>query len=146
MEDRSRPDLKIVQGGRSAPAERLALSLVHPRERIDVPVDAIVRITAYGEGQAPWPFHSPHVHVCFNSAIRERIRRLTQHIVDEAMDIVVCGECVSSPIVREPLGEDSCFRISAFNLPEAQALADRMRTGWMKNGPRVVAGRDVGDG
>jgi hypothetical protein len=144
--ERNRRDLRVVQGGRSAPAVRLALSLVHPRGRIDIPVDAIVWIVAYGEGQGPWPFHNPHVEVCFAPAIRKRIYDLTQHIVDEPMDIVVCGERISSPIVREPLGQDSSFRISAYDLAEAQELADQMRTGWMKAGPRVIAGRDVSDG
>ncbi len=143
--EKSRRNLKVVKGGRSTPAVRLALSLVHPRERIDVPVAAIVRIVAYAERQGPWPFHNPHVGVWLVASIHERIYRLTRRIVDEPMDIVVCGECISSPVVREPLGPELPIRISAWDFAEAQALADLMRKGWLKAGPRLVAGRDLLD-
>jgi hypothetical protein len=45
---RGRPELRVIQG-RSAKRERgdkIALSLVHPRERVDIPMSAVVSIKA----------------------------------------------------------------------------------------------------
>ena len=125
--------------------QRIALSLVHPRERIDIPVTAIYRIESHGaitfwdqETGTIWESPHPHVEVWLSRAVRERIYRLTRHIVDESMEIVVGGECVSRPIVREPLGLQPCFQISADDLAEARALAYRLRMGWREAGPRAV--------
>ena len=45
---KSRPQLTVISGGAvdNAPAPRIALSLVHARERIDIPVSAVLRIEA----------------------------------------------------------------------------------------------------
>lgn len=142
----NRLGLKVIQGHENAPVERIALSLVHPRGRIDIPVSAILRIEAHGDGTVAdhdtgrmSTYRGPHVEVCFTQAIRDRICQLTRQIVDEPMEIVVGGERISSPIVREPLCSEACFHISANDLAQAHALAHRMRTGWSKAGPRVVS-------
>jgi hypothetical protein len=143
----NRLGLKLIRGhgSESAHVERIALSLVHPRERIDIPVSAILRIEAHGEiafteqgTGRPWISPNPHVEICFAEAIRERICQLSRQILDQPWDIVVGGEVVASAIVREPLCSQACFQISANDLAEAHALAHRMRTGWSKAGPRAV--------
>ena len=141
-----RPGLKVIPGGiaNDAPVERIALSLVHPRERIDIPLGA-VRIEACGqqvfaEGGCPWAIWNPRVEFRFRADIAERIARLTRAIVDEPWDIVVGDEVVLSPIVREPLCcSGTSFMIGAYNLEEARALAKRLRIGWRKLGPRAVS-------
>jgi preprotein translocase subunit SecD len=61
--------------------------------------------------------------------------KLARH--DEPMGIVVDGECISSPIVREPLCSQESFCISASDMTEARVLAHRLRTG-TKTGPRPI--------
>jgi hypothetical protein len=142
-----RPALTVICGRADggAPPARIALSLVHARERIDIPVSAVVRIEAREEftvcdwgTRRLWTFPSPHVEVCFTPAIHARIYRLTRQIVDEPVEIIVGSECVYRPIVREPLRGQG-FRISAFDLAEAHALAHRLRAGWSKAVPRLVS-------
>ena len=106
-------------GTAAASAEDIALSLVHPKGRIDIPVSAVkqvnseaisrVRNTETGEVHE---YKDPHVDVCLAAEFRERICQLTQQIVDEPLAIVVDCETISKPIVREPLCTQSCFRIS----------------------------------
>jgi hypothetical protein len=81
---RDRPKLKVIQrhGAKGKGGERIALSLVHPRERIDIPANAIVRIEVHedvtfaekGTGKL-WTFASPCVGVYLSQAIGERICR-----------------------------------------------------------------------
>jgi hypothetical protein len=71
-----------------ANAEDIALSLVNPKGRIDVPVSAVrgvearatfnVRIPQTGEVRE---YPDPYVEVCFAKDIEERICRLTRQIV-----------------------------------------------------------------
>jgi preprotein translocase subunit SecD len=135
----NRPGLTLIPGLAvgCAPSERIALSLVHPMEHIDVPRRAIRRIEAleeftYVDRQArkTWTFHSPCVELSFAQAIGARIWRLTQRIVDQPMELVVGGECVARPVVREPIGLQGSFQISAYDIAEAQALAHRLRAAW----------------
>jgi preprotein translocase subunit SecD len=143
----NRLGLTLIRGfGRTDPPRgRAALSLVHPRGRIDVPVNAIRRIEAHAEQtffiQDTWQpvtYSRPYVEVYVSPAIRARMWWLTRQIIDEALEIIVDGECVSAPIVREPLGSQPSFHISAFDFAEAQALAERLRVGWRKPGPHAV--------
>jgi preprotein translocase subunit SecD len=144
----NRPDFKVIQGRSpdDALAERIALSLVHARARIDIPVSAIVRIEALEEFNYFVPetgqhlkVPQPHVEVCFKQEIHDRICQLTRHIIDEPLDIIVGGERICSPIVREPLCSQEAFVIHIYDLSEAHALAHRMRAGWIKSGPRAVS-------
>jgi hypothetical protein len=138
----NRLGLTLIRGlGRAdAPRGRIALSLVHPRGRIDVPISAIRSIEAHAEQTffiQPVTSSRPHVEVYVSPAIRARMWWLTRQIIDQPLEIIVDGECVSTSIVREPLGGPS-FHISAFDFAEAQALAERLRVGWSKPGPRAV--------
>jgi len=74
----------------------------------------------------------------FKPEVRARIYKLTSQIVDDALEIVVVGEVVSRPIVREPLGTWKGFVISANDMDEATALAAKLRQGWVIPALRVV--------
>jgi preprotein translocase subunit SecD len=119
-----------------ANAEDIALSLVHPKGRIDIPVSAIGRVHAYDkivfrnkETGEIHEYADPHVEVCYANDIQDRICRLTQQIIGEPLQIVIGCETVSKPVVREPLCVHSCFKISSSDIAEATALAKRIRSG-----------------
>ena len=119
-----------------AAADDIALSLVHGQDRIDIPAHAIVSIEAQAmftyvliETQEVRSIPSPHVEICFTAAIKERICQLTSRIVEQPLNIVVDCAVISSPIVREPLCKMPCFQISANDIFEANALAQRLRQG-----------------
>jgi preprotein translocase subunit SecD len=132
-------------GHADAPRGRIALSLVHSRGRIDVPVSAIRRVEAHAEqtffiqdtGQLV-TYSRPYVEVYVSPAIRARMWWLTRQIIDQPLEVIVDGECVSPPIVSEALGAQPSFHISASDFAEAQTLAERLRVGWSKPGPRAV--------
>jgi preprotein translocase subunit SecD len=132
-----RPVLSVIEGRPDAPV-RIALSLVHPRERIDIPVKDVLRIEAKAEQTFFFPelkasktHPRAHVRLEFKPDIRARIYRLTSQIVEEELQVVVAGEVVTRPIVREPLGIREGFSISAFDLEEAKALERKLREGWI---------------
>jgi len=119
-----------------ANAEDIALSLVNPKSRIDIPASAVLRADAQAtlsvrntETGAVHEYPNPHVEVCFSGDISERICRLTRQIVGEPLEIVVGCETVTKPIVREPLCTRPCFQISTSDLAEATVLAKRIRNG-----------------
>jgi hypothetical protein len=142
MPDR-RPGLTVVAG--SGRTEKIALSLVHPSGRIDVPVTAINWIEAreYSPFSKRQPLvRHPHVEVKLRFDIRARLRRLTHGIVGESLEIFVDGRSVSKPIVREPLGGPGPLRISTYDLDEAHALVAQLRARCGITGPRAVSKRD----
>jgi preprotein translocase subunit SecD len=119
-----------------ASAEDIALSLVHPKGRIDIPVGAVGRIDASAtiafrntETGKVHEYPNPHVDVCYAKDIQERICQLARQIVGEPMAIMIDCETVSRPIVREPLCVHPCFEISANDIAEATALAQKIRRG-----------------
>jgi preprotein translocase subunit SecD len=63
---------------------------------------------------------------------------MISRIIEEAMDIVVGGEVVCSPVVREVLGIREMFSISACNIAQAQDIVAKLRKGWVIPGLRVV--------
>ena len=128
-----RPELTVIAG--SGRTERIALSLVHPSGRIDIPVTAIQSIEAHEYSRFSKRLPHPHVEVNLRFDIRARLRKLTRAIVGEPLEIFVDGKSVSKPIVREPLGDLS---ISAFDLDEANALAAQLRARCGISGPRAV--------
>jgi preprotein translocase subunit SecD len=119
-----------------AHAEDIALSLVNPKGRIDVPVGAVLQVDAWattkvriqGTGEMR-EYPHPYVFVCFAKDVSDRVCQLTRQIVGEPLAIVIDCVTVSKPVVNEPLCEDSCFRISANDALEANALAQRIRKG-----------------
>ncbi len=117
-------------------AEDIALSLVHPKGRVDVPVSALGDV----EAEATFTFRNtetgrvheypdPHVYLCYSEDIQKRICELTRQIVGQPMEIVIDCTTISKPIVREPLCTSPCFQISANDLAEATSLAKRIRSG-----------------
>lgn len=117
-------------------AEEIAVSFVHPKGRVDIPVSALDRVQAYptvrfrnSETGAVREFPDPHVEICAAKEFRDRICELTKNVVGEATAIVVDCRTVSKPIVREPLCTKPRFNISANDLAEADALAQSIRRG-----------------
>ena len=119
----------------AAMAEDIALSLVHPLARIDIPVSAISRIDARAtntfvniETKQPWTHRSPHVELCYSPEIQEKICQLTQQIVEQPVSIVVDCEIIFRPVIREPLCK-RCLELSANDMLEANALAQKLKKG-----------------
>jgi hypothetical protein len=119
-----------------ANAEDIALSLVNPKGRIDVPVSAIRGVDAWPTTkvrikgtEVVHEYPLPYVAVCFTKEVRERVCELTRRIVDEPLAIVVDCNVISEPIVMEPLCTNSCFQISVGDVADATALAQRIRKG-----------------
>lgn len=117
-------------------AEDVALSLVHPSGRIDVPSSAIKSIEALGkktfrniETGEEHEIEIPGVEICYSEDIRQRICQLTRRIVGQPLALVVACKTVSEPIVREPLCSHACLEISAVYVSEAKALAQQIRNG-----------------
>ncbi len=118
-----------------AVADDIALSLIHRQDRIDVPVSAVRRIEARAkqtfvntETKKNHEFPLPHVELCYAANIQKKICQLTQQILEKPMDLVVDCETISKPVVREPLC-GPCLQISANDFTEANALAQRLKTG-----------------
>jgi preprotein translocase subunit SecD len=116
-------------------ADDIALSLVHGQNRIDIPVSAIQRIESYAtlrfvvaETKEVQEFPAPRVELCYAPDIQRRICRLTRRIIEQPMDLVVDCQTLSRPVVREPLC-GPCLQIRANDILEANALAQRLKTG-----------------
>ncbi len=131
-----RPAFSVIEGRADAPV-RIALSLVHPRGRVDIPPSDVLEIEAKAEQTFffsdtwtlktyPWP----HVRLSFTPRIGTLIHRLTTQIVGEPLDIVVAGKVVISPVMREPRGLRESLSIGFYDLEDAQKLAAKLREGW----------------
>ncbi len=152
MGDRPR-ELKVVTGSAAIPCSgRIAFSLVHPVHRIDVPVRAVLEVEACGEQTFRLPDRSsktydiPHVRIALAPDIGARLYRLTDALMrfdsdrDRTLEIIVKGECVSRTVVREALGPQSGFSILAYDLGEAEALAVKLRVGFVRTPLRLLEG------
>ena len=142
----SREKLRVLDGLsiEGIPSDRIALSLAHSTERIDVAISAIRwieprRYKVYGLGKKSWISRCPFVEIRFVPYIRERIYRLTKNIIGESLEILVSGTCVSKAIVHEPLGIHQTFSISEFNYGDAAVLADRLRARWSQVELKLVS-------
>jgi preprotein translocase subunit SecD len=130
--------------GRPDASGRIALSLVHPSGRIDIPVKDVLAIeTRAGtdfsaETQTPQAIAAPHVRLEFTADIRARIHRLTAQIVGDELAIVVAGTVICRPLVREPLGRQGWFNIKVHDMGQARDLAARLREGWINPDLKVV--------
>jgi hypothetical protein len=140
-----REQLKVLDGFpiSQIPSDRIALSFVHPRERIDVAISAIRwveprRFKAYFCGKRSQISSTPFVEICLAPYIRRRIYRLTKEIVGEKVEIIVDGNCVTAPIVRQPLGIHQSIAISELYYEDAVALAERLRARWSVTRPKLV--------
>jgi hypothetical protein len=116
-----------------ASAGEIALSLVHGEHRIDVPASAIVSIEVL-----PYSLYRntetgeitkggrPYVEICFNGAIGAQICELTQRIVDKPLEVWVSCRAIEKPIVREPLCSNTCLKLSAYDMSEAEQLVSTL--------------------
>ena len=141
----SREKLRVLDGlsSEEIPSDRIALSLVHSIERIDVAISPIKwieprRFKLYGWGKNTWIARRPFVEICIAPYIRERIYRLCKQIVGDPLEIVLDGEGVVRQAVREPLGIHESISISQQDYEDAIALADRLRARWSEIEPRLV--------
>jgi len=131
--------------GRPDAPERIALSLVHPRGRIDIPVKDVLKIetrageTAFSaDTRTSQTAAAPHVRLEFTAEIRARIHRLTAQIAGDELAIVVAGREICRPVVREPLGLHGWFNIRVHDLEQARDLTAKLREGWINPDLRVV--------
>ena len=142
--------LKVIAGGaviRSS--EKIAFSLIHPLQRIDVSVGALLEVEAhqdhtfwFADGSSR-TYATPHVRVVLAPDVRARLYRLTHTILRfdlhiKTLDIVIDGKCLLSPVIREPLGDLPCFSISANDFAEAEALVEKLRAGFVRTDLRVI--------
>jgi preprotein translocase subunit SecD len=146
-------DLKVIAGGAAVrSSEKIAFSLVHPLQCIDVPVGAVLDVEAQHDQTfqlddgSSRTFPTPHVRVTLAPDIRERLYRLTHTILRydlhiKTLDIVIAGLCLSSPVIREPIGSLPYFSISANDFAEAEVLAAKLRAGFVRTDLRVVGGK-----
>jgi preprotein translocase subunit SecD len=136
-------NLLVIAGGRDG-QERIALSLVHPRERIDVTIAQLLAITVVPDVTFAAPdgtlrsYAMPSVHVGLAPSICARLHRLTQAILQEKMDIVVAGEVIASPRVLEPIGAEQGISIGVYDVADAEQLAEQLRRGWARPALRAV--------
>jgi hypothetical protein len=131
--DRSHLKVVHVLGPGKFPDERIALSLVHSRSRIDIPVSVIRGIDALGKDD-----FRANVEIGFTPAVSAKLYELTSQIVGQPLKIVIDGRTICEPIVREPLGRQGRIWISVFGLDKAHALAERLRERWSKINLRLV--------
>src|SRR5438270_279646 len=90
--DRSHLKIVHVLAPRKFPDERIALSLVHPRGRIDVPVSVICGIEAreeqvFATQTGPIRLARPHVEIRFTPAVSSWLYELTRQIVGQPLEI-----------------------------------------------------------
>ena len=64
--------------------------------------------------------------ICFNGAIGAQICELTQRIVDEPLELWVSCRAIVKSVVREPLCSETCLKLSAFDMSEAEQLASKL--------------------
>lgn len=136
------PPFSVVRGSAVA---RIALSFVHARDRIDLVAAEILAIEARAEQTffcddtgAYHTFQLPHVQLEFAPHIGARIHRLTSQILDEELALLVDGEVIVRPVVREPIGWRGHMSLSANDMDEAEQLAGRLRRCWVNPVLRVV--------
>jgi preprotein translocase subunit SecD len=117
-------------------ADNIALSLVNPQGRIDIPASTITLVEARAtielrntETRKTFGHEDPHVELCYSEDIRQRVCQLTKQIVEQPLAIVINCQVVTTPIVREPLCGSPCFNVSAADMAEARALAQQIRRG-----------------
>lgn len=122
-------------GATPVAADEIALSMVHKESRIDIPASAIDSIEAEATMAFVIPgtkekrvYQFPHVELCYTAKIQAQICQLTSRIVEQAMSLIVDCEPISKPVVDEPLC-GPCLRISAVDIADANALAERLKRG-----------------
>ena len=116
--------------------ERIAVSLVvNERRRLDIPLSAVIRVDAlavqsFADGRRVVTFDQPHVRIWLMPNLQRRLYDFTRGSVDAIMEVFVDDQCVTRPVLREPLGTEPSFQIFTADFDEACALADKLRVGW----------------
>lgn len=115
---------------------RIALSLLHRRERVDVPVRDVVKIEALADETFYFPqlrvsktYPSAHVTLALKPDVRACLYRLTRDIVWRPARGCRCWRVICRLIVREPLGIQDAFNIGVVDLAEAKEIAAKLREG-----------------
>jgi hypothetical protein len=129
--------LTVVEGGNTDRSKRIAMSfVVHERKRLDVPASALLSVEAsagrtyFIEGGGSIWSNSPSVEIDLAPDFQAKLYKFTADIIGEVMEVHVGNRCVARPVVREQLGKDPSFQISAFDIAEAEELAEVLRNGW----------------
>lgn len=150
---RGRRSWRVIE--RSEDADQpIVLSLAHTLGRVDVPMRAIRWIAAVNkvtfliDGKLR-TYPATDVEVCFDAQVGPQFYALTCNILrpkvrDKTLAIIIGGECISRPIVSEPLGISPIFGISAYSLEEAEALARRLWPGRCRPKLSLIAKPDAG--
>jgi hypothetical protein len=140
----SRPTLRVIDGlvARNARPEKIALSLVHPSARIDVPARAIHWIEACEEfsffvNKQLYSYPGPHVAISVHADAAVLIHRLTQKVVGDFIEIIVNGESVCKPRIVQAISRGRLI-IRASDFDVAQELAAKMRSRCDLARPRLV--------
>lgn len=149
------PELRMIDGCRDV-RKRAALAFVHPLRRLDVSAHAILSIevlvvTTFVVDRKIVTFPGPHVALELDRRTCAALYAMTATILaavrdDTPVAILVGGECVSRPILREPLGSRSSFSISADTIEDAHVLARRLRSKGVRPPLTAVMGGSAGAG
>ena len=86
---------------------------------------------------------SPTVNFKFNDAGTERFARATRENVDGRLAIVLNGEVISAPFIREPIAGGSGEITGSFTIESANALAIQLRSGVLPVSYTVVETRVI---
>jgi preprotein translocase subunit SecD len=131
--------LVAIVGPAPLRAADVRFSLVHGNERIDVTADDIEEIRVdptigfrsieTGEVRT---YRDPHVVICLAGSVEKRLCELSRRLLNKPMAVVVDCQTLSEPVIREPLCSEQCFWLSIYDLIDAKAIAQRLKTGSSK--------------
>jgi preprotein translocase subunit SecD len=131
-----KPLLTVVESGCTERSQRIAVSFViHERKRLDIPVGGLMRVEAlagkvFSTEQGPVHTNSPCVSFILAPKSQAQLHEFTADVVGQMMEIHVGKRCVSRAVVQERLGGEPSFQVSAYDIVEAQELAETIRFGW----------------
>jgi hypothetical protein len=112
--------------------DRIAFSIVHAQDRIDVPLSQVTSVEA-----TPDPFMQSIdkdtkniiVSVCYSKHVQAQICALTTKLVGVAVDMQAGCETVSRPVIRQPICQTGCILMSAADQVEAESVAGKIKAG-----------------
>ncbi|MQX35258.1 protein translocase subunit SecD [Roseospira navarrensis] len=110
------------------------------RKRVEVSGDRLV------DAQPNFQDNQPVVSFRFDTAGGSRFGRVTQENVGENLAIVLDGQVISAPVIREPILGGSGVISGRFSVQETQDLALLLRAGALPAPLTVLEERTVGPG
>jgi protein-export membrane protein SecD len=110
------------------------------RKRVEVSGDRLV------DAQPNFQDNQPVVSFRFDTAGGSRFGRVTQENVGQNLAIVLDGEVISAPVIREPILGGSGVISGRFSVQETQDLALLLRAGALPAPLTVLEERTVGPG